>query len=35
VAFLRDEAKFDGLEPMVKQIELDAAQARVLLLPEF
>jgi riboflavin kinase/FMN adenylyltransferase len=35
VAFLRDEAKFDGLEPMVKQIELDAAQARALLLPEF
>ena len=35
VAFLRDEAKFDGLEPMVRQIELDAAQARALLLPEF
>jgi riboflavin kinase/FMN adenylyltransferase len=35
VAFLRDEAKFDGLEPMVKQIELDAAEARALLLPEF
>jgi riboflavin kinase/FMN adenylyltransferase len=35
VTFLRDEAKFDGLEPMVKQIELDAAQARALLLPEF
>lgn len=35
VAFLRDEAKFDGLEPMVKQIELDAARARALLLPEF
>jgi riboflavin kinase/FMN adenylyltransferase len=35
VAFLRDEAKFDGLAPMVKQIERDAAQARALLLPEF
>ncbi len=35
VAFLRDEARFDGLEPMVKQIELDAARARALLLPEF
>jgi riboflavin kinase/FMN adenylyltransferase len=34
VAFLRDEAKFDGLEPMVRQIELDAAQARAMLLPE-
>jgi riboflavin kinase/FMN adenylyltransferase len=35
VAFLRDEAKFDGLEPMVRQIELDAAQARAMLLPAF
>ena len=34
VAFLRDEAKFDGLDPMVAQIHTDAAQARALLLPE-
>lgn len=34
VAFLRDEAKFDGLEAMVAQINTDAAQARALLLPE-
>ena len=34
VAFLRDEAKFDGLDPMVAQIHADAARARALLLPE-
>ncbi len=34
VAFLRDEAKFDGLDPMVAQIHADVAQARALLLPE-
>ena len=34
VAFLRDEARFDGLDPMVAQIRTDAAQARALLLPE-
>ena len=34
VAFLRDEARFDGLEAMVAQIDADAAQARALLLPE-
>lgn len=35
VAFLRDEAKFDGLDAMVEQVMADAAQARALLLPEF
>ena len=34
VAFLRDEARFDGLDAMVAQIRTDAAQARALLLPE-
>lgn len=35
VAFLRDEARFDGLDAMVEQVKVDAAQARALLLPEF
>ena len=34
VHFLRDEAKFDGLEAMTEQVLRDAAQARDLLLPE-
>ena len=35
VAYLRPEEKFDSLEAMVEQINIDAAQARALLLPEF
>jgi riboflavin kinase/FMN adenylyltransferase len=35
VAFLRDEARFDGLDAMVEQVMADAAQARALLLPDF
>ena len=35
VAYLRPEEKFDSLEAMVEQINVDAAQARALLLPEF
>mgnify|MGYP001765335518 CR=1 FL=1 len=34
VAFLRPEAKFDGLEALVAQIKADAAQARAILTPE-
>jgi riboflavin kinase/FMN adenylyltransferase len=34
VAFLRPEARFDGLDAMVAQIHEDARQARALLLPE-
>ena len=29
--FLRDEAKFDGLEPMIEQIGRDEEEARALL----
>ncbi|HEX5377720.1 MAG TPA: bifunctional riboflavin kinase/FAD synthetase [Phenylobacterium sp.] len=35
VAFLRDEARFDGLDAMVEQVMADAARARALLLPDF
>jgi riboflavin kinase/FMN adenylyltransferase len=35
VAFLRPEAKFDGLDPMIAQINRDALQARALLTPDF
>jgi riboflavin kinase / FMN adenylyltransferase len=35
VAFLRDEAHFDGVEALTAQVMADAAQARTLLLPEF
>lgn len=35
VAFLRPEAKFDGLQPLIDQVMADADQARKLLLPEF
>jgi riboflavin kinase/FMN adenylyltransferase len=35
VAFLRPEAKFDGLEALVAQIAEDADQARALLMPAF
>lgn len=34
VAFLRDEAHFDGVETLTAQVLADAAQARALLLPE-
>lgn len=34
IAFLRDEAKFDGLEALTAQVMADAAQARALLMPE-
>ncbi len=30
VGWLRDEAKFDGIEPLVAQIRADIAQARAL-----
>jgi riboflavin kinase/FMN adenylyltransferase len=35
VAFLRPEAKFDGLQPLIDQVMADADHARKLLLPEF
>lgn len=34
VAFLRPELMFDGLEPLIEQIKVDAAQARALLTPD-
>lgn len=34
VAFLRDEAKFEGLEALTSQVMADAAQARALLMPD-
>jgi len=35
IAFLRPEAKFDGLEPMTAQVMKDAMAARALLMPDF
>lgn len=35
VAFLRPEAKFDGLDELVVQVKADAEQARALLMPRF
>lgn len=35
IAFLRPEAKFDSVETLVKQIGIDADQARAMLMPAF
>jgi riboflavin kinase/FMN adenylyltransferase len=35
IAFLRPEAKFDGLEALTAQIRIDAEQARAMLIPAF
>jgi riboflavin kinase/FMN adenylyltransferase len=35
IAFLRPEAKFDGLDALVRQIGEDAAKARAILTPDF
>ena len=35
VAFIRPEAKFDGLDELIAQIGADAAKARAILTPEF
>ncbi len=35
IAFLRGDEKFDGLDPMIAQMDRDKARARQILMPEF